>query len=391
LANFLPDDAPLAATLLDSLRIVSEAEFRAALTRMLTETLEEKVNDGPVALYSVRPPRASASYIEPHPNRPYEPDAGSELIVANIISELTKTFSERAPLIAASPTLEELRASRFRHVIFVDDYSGTGSSILSYLNLWLRNRTIRSWRSFGLIKFHLAMYALSPRAKQALHRHKLLDSEPKWVEFGLDFDSMPWTDDERKLIRQICTKYAANSNMALGFRRSEGTLVMGHTLPNNLPLILRYGRRWDGHPWAGFFPPGYRRLSPDQQLRFGGYRPPRLSLEAMAVSVGDRKLARGRIADVPHAQPLLLALAALRRGIRNPNRLARDLALSSFEIERVVRAAKELGLVDDHLHLTDRGHDELRQATTRPRRVGLELRGNDEPYYPASLRGVSAT
>ncbi|GAA0962267.1 phosphoribosyltransferase-like protein [Virgisporangium aurantiacum] len=394
LTNFVPDDVPIARTLLDGLRVLSEDEFRSGLTRLLTSVVEEKLSDGPVALYPVRPPPTPKAdetpgpptYVEPNPARPIEPDAGSELIVANIITEITKTFKNHP--VHGSPDLDTLRLSRCRTALFVDDYSGTGRSVRKFLAAWQRNATIRSWRSYHLLRFHLVTYAWSPRAEQAVGQHVMLDGPPRAVEYGLDFDSAPWDDDDRVRVRQLCKTYALNTSKALGYRKSEGTLAMVHTAPNNLPNILFEGKRQDGEPWISFFPEGHRRLAPVQQLELGGYRPPGLSLASLAARAGNERLAEGKLVDLPRTQPLMLVLAQISCGVRRPDHLTLELSLSSFEVSSILKTARELQFVDDHLHLTDRGHEELRHAQMRPRRVTLHLQGSDEPYYPVTLRGA---
>ncbi|GIH43495.1 hypothetical protein Mco01_64950 [Microbispora corallina] len=349
---------------------------------------------GPVALYPVRPaPIRTESdvtneHVEPAIDQSIAPGAGSELIIANIITELTKTLGASNALMA-NPNLETMRSYKYRNVILLDDYSGTGRSVLSYLDRWMSNRTIRSWHSYGWLKFNLVTYAWSPRAARALHGHPLLKDVPHAVAYGFDFDSAPWSEKERARVRKLCIDYAINKNMALGYKRSEGTLAMVHTVPNNLPHILFNGKRWDGKRWQGFFPSGYRRLSPEQQTEIAGYEPLPPNFEVLASTVGGARLAQGKIADLPRMQPLTLVMLALRDGVRNADRLYQQLALSSFEVTRLLQVALRLGFIDEQLHLTDRGHAELRHAQTRPRRVNLELQGSDEPYYPGSLRGVS--
>jgi hypothetical protein len=366
--------------LLDSLSFLSEDVFRAGLKQLLGEIFEEEGIAKPIALYPVRPPPKFPDYVEPAPKRPYAEDDGSEHIVANVITEVVKAHEGRDVVGLASP--EQLRERKFRTVLLVDDYTGSGNSVLRYLDRWWENRTVKSWRSYGLIRFIVVTYACSPMARTALLRHRLLD-DLRWVEFGFDFESARWSSEERASIRELCLRYATNKSLALGHKRSEGLLVLAHTVPNNLPQILRHGKPLV-EPWFGFFPPGPRRLSAGQVVALARYRPD--SFEAL--DADSLSLTQERLAASVEGKPLLQLLAALARAPRTDDRLMRDLALTVFELKNLLTFAHRLGLLDERRHLTDAGHVELHHAKLREKHVGFQLRGSSAPYYPQALRGA---
>jgi hypothetical protein len=384
LGNFLPDDVPTATMLLDSLHVVSEVTFRAGLKQLLTDVIWHDTTVEPVVLYPVRPPPAEPDYVEPAPDRPFGPTDGSEHLAANIISEVVQTH-ERRRQVSALASQPELRDGKCRTIILVDDYLGSGDSIIAYLDRWWANSTIRSWRSLRLIRFLIVTYGCSTLAQERLRNHRLVD-DLRWVEFGLDFTSATWTTQEREAIRDLCRRYADKKSMALGYKASEGLFVMGHTLPNNIPRIFRIGKR-PNRPWVGFFPSGHRRLTSAQEEALAGYRP-----ESEFTSVAERlrhpRLIEGFLADTPNARSLLLVLAALTRPPRTDDWLVSELGLTIFELQNLLWVGKHLGLLDGHRHLTDLGRAALHHAKTRARRVRPHLEGNDAPYYPVALRGA---
>jgi hypothetical protein len=393
LSNFAPDDVATASSLIDAIRFLSEDEFRAGLTRLATEVIQDLASEGPIALYPVEPPPVATQpgipllHVEPRVSPAILPGAGSEFIVANVITELVKTFKASVE-IRASPDQSELLSMKCRNVIIMDDYAGSGGTVIDYLDGWLRNKTVRSWRSYRKIRFHLLTYAWSSRAALALHRHPLIGRIVRAVEVGLDFDSAPWSTEERGRIIKLCKDYAKNAKMALGYGDSRGLLVMNHTAPNNVPHILFKGKRSDGGAWLPFFPAGHRRLSPDQQMSLGGYRPSgRYSV--LAAGTAQNAIAASRQAWYFPSTPLDRGLMAIRDGVRNREHLGRYLALNSFEVRAFLRTATSLKLIDEKFHLTDRGWAELRFSRTRRRAPRSGLHGSDAPYYPVTLRGVS--
>lgn len=383
LANFPPDDLRAATILLDSLHFISATSFRAGLTDLLSEVIEDHETESPIVIYPVRPPPKDSDYFEPAPERPWTEDAGSEHIVANIITETVRRY-KASHQVSAHGSIEQLRHLKARTIILVEDYTGSGSTISSYLDRWWANPTIKSWRSLGLIRFILVVFACSSTAKAKLH-HRLLD-DIRWVEYGLDFASAHWSDEERTSIRELCVKYARNRSLARGYKNSEGLIVIGHVLPNNLPIIFRTGKGASGS-WAGFFPSGSRRISPSQQLRLADYRP-EADLEFLAARLRHPRLAYGYLKDAPGARPLLLMLAALTRPPRTDDWLMQELEFTVYELQRILQGAQDLKLIDEHRHLTDQGRAVLRHAERKPRIVRFELHGSDEPYYPVSLRGA---
>ncbi|MFI6273398.1 phosphoribosyltransferase-like protein [Micromonospora zamorensis] len=390
LNNFLPADQPVAARLLDSLRFVSSDEFRAGMKQLMHDVAAQAAAAGPVAFYPVRPVDKELAYSEPFPDRPYGPLDGSEHITANIISEVSKTL-RRSGSVMALPQIEELREHRVRTVVLIDDNIASGSTITGYLDKWWANPSIRSWRSYKLVTFVIVTYACSPLGMRTVSRHRLAD-DIRSVEFGGDFSSARWTPAECNEVRDLCRRYASRyairKSLELGYKRSESLLVIGHTLPNNLPNIL-----WAGtpvvQPWVGFFAEGHRRLTPGQQESLAGHRAPP-DLDGIAELLRHSDIRSGRYRDSYNAQRLLLVLAALDRPPRTDDWLMTVLRLKIFDLQFMLATAQRLHLIDARRRLTDEGHAALRDGKSKIREVRSKLSGTDDAYYPSSVRGVRA-
>ena len=392
LTNFEPTDQALAGLLLDSVRFLSESRFRAGLSALLRIVVENR-ELWPVAIYPVRPKPSSAELtgakdapglFEPDPNRPWL-SAGSEHLAANIITEVTKN---RAPTeVMGSVTQPELRDRRVRTLVFVDDYIGSGGTVLGYVKRWWANPTIKSWHSGRFVRAHLVCYGMSTRAEQQLTAAPPLLADQHSVEFGLDFTSANWSATEREGIRRICTRYAVRNTDALGWRGSEGLFVMGHTTPNNLPAILRQETGRAGSRWRKFFPPGARRLGATQQLLLADYAP-RDEFAEIVKALGHPDLERGYRDGTAHQieTTLVTVLAALSAGCAYDTQLQAELRMSVFKLHTALRIATSLGLIDENRHLTDRGHEALRRAGRDRRRVREILTPKTGEYYPLQLR-----
>ncbi|AYV31117.1 hypothetical protein EES41_30760 [Streptomyces sp. ADI95-16] len=388
LTNFAPGDTAAAQLLLNSLHVVSETTFRQELSEQLRSTLTTDANV-PAALYSVRSCRPTDTMFigDVSPLVSSGDGGGSELIVQNILRPTERSL-DTAVVARSATTIDVLRARRVRSLVFVSDYAGSGEECLAYARAWLRNATIRSWRSLKLVRLHLMLFASTTAGLRRIRSSGLYD-QVSVIHHGMDFASMQWSRQEAERVSELCVEYARRPEEGLGWSRSGGLLVFEHTVPNNLPAILRQTkgrtRRPDGQ-WAPFF---MNRVVPPGLMReLVGYRPeydPLLGLRA----VGQVRLAR---AGEHHTRArggirhLVEVLAHVAKGRRHPEQLASAVAVSVPAAREILAQARRWGLVDDQTRLTDAGRDELRAAKIRPRQVVSRLRGSQEPYYPVALR-----
>jgi hypothetical protein len=389
LSNFGGRDVTIPVLLLDSLKIVSDTTLRASLGALLATTVREC--EPPIALLPIRSmPRRQPYYRAGHKDVRRSPKyiegsilPGSEAIVANLIRNAVDNDQMR-PLVIERPSLPNLRKRRCKTLLLVDDYAGSGNSAINFARALMRNPSIRSWRSYGLISLQVVAFAASTMAHHAMSDSKHID-RVHVVFHGLDFNSAGWTEEEMNAVRELCYSYASVESMALGYGESEGLFVMQHTVPNNLPIVLWQRQGPQRKEWHPFF----RRpaMTPNQQLTLSDYSPSR-DMNEIAMGFRQFRLAR-TLKSEPNkdVRTLLLVLGALAQGIRTTERLTVELAISTFELGLILSAARSLGLVTDDNHLTDEGWTELRRAKIQPRRVTLELTGSAEFYYPKQLRG----
>jgi hypothetical protein len=396
--NFQTEDRRPAELLLNSLRILTDATFRATLTDRLADLVGRLPR--PIALYPIREltengdPAHALQQVDAQRNyflplgHPYAALPGSEALVGNVIRDVVGSRNRADEMVASSPqSIEELRRIKVRTLILVDDYSGTGKRAINYINSWVESPTIRSWFSYKLVKFHVVVHAVS------LSALRVLESSP-WVEqvhffeHAPEFATVRWSKDESEAIRDFCEKHAWSKSLALGYKRSRGLWVMQHTVPNNLPMVLWQDRHKSIRDWHPFF--GDRKMTPKLQQELGDYR-----LETRAEEIA-KFLRQPRLSSALSDQPgattrlLMLVLAASARGVRDVRRLSLLLSTPVASAEAAREACCQLGLLDSGARLTPEGRKELVAARRRaPLAVERQLLiRRDDPYYPWQLRGA---
>ena len=382
LENFLIEDIGIARLLLDSVRVVSESTYRARLTERIYQVVSE--SESPIALYPVRPrPQSDQEWIEPQPDRPYEASAGSELLVAEILRDVAQD-SRFNTTVENIPNLERMRSARFRTVILVDDYAGSGDRSLAYIKAWVRNPTIRSWKSYGLICFKFVSYAISARAANVLEEDGNITLPLCWVESGVDIDTAPWKELEREEVRNLCFRYAGRKKWAFGWKGTGSLFARSH-VPNNVPAVLLQ-RHGPSGPWYPFF--SGRSMDYEQQLELGDVSPT-ISYLSRAELIHQKRLGRvlEQLPDDPR-RLLLLIMASLSQGHKTSEQLAEKLGFPLYEVHGCLQWALALQIVDSANRLTDLGWQELRLAREQVARPSFLTHGSDDPYYPRSLRGV---
>jgi hypothetical protein len=280
-----------------------------------------------------------------------------------------------------------------RTLVFVSDYVGSGREALNFVRAWWAEPTIKSWYSGVGVRAELVTYALSSRGRKKLAAAPAFLRARHHVEFGLDFEAASWTDQESQEIRALCRKYASVPAEAYGFKKSSGLLAMSHTLPNNLPIIVRQSAGPGHSTWQPFLPPGPRRLSPRQQTQIGDYAPTIGAMARMS-AIGADNLIPGLTRRNPSQieSDIIAVLAAVAKGYRRPSEVAEALAFTTLHAAGAINAAVKLGLLvtnpsETGTQLTDAGRTELRRLRVRGRRpVPPVLTPSSDPYYPQTLR-----
>lgn len=383
-------DRGTATLLLDSLRVVSQDRFYGELRHTFTRYVRDL--DGPIAMYAVREIEGNESYFENNRNRP-DParsrvEMGSEGPLAYFATCMNRSNTRR---FLNHPPIATLRRRRCRHVLLLDDFSGSGNRVIEFLNGLRRSATIVSWCSYHLIQFHLVAYAISEQAEAAiLDAFQSRRAEWPRANVSFRFAKRPgvapgrWRPDDEARILNLCIRYGQRGGIPWvdrqGHRQSMAMMVFAHGCPNNAPGILwRVTDRW---PWP-LFP---NRVIPDELLRsaFGSGNPPENPTDG--IRTPRSALDTSFEVNDPVRIDMMRLLRLIRCRVRGEARLADILDISVASCEELLERCLRFGLTDIDNRLTELGRNELRQADAGNRISDIPPL-TTEFYFPRQLRG----
>ena len=380
-ANFPVQYRPAAELLVRSLHYLDDSTFRSNLTRRILREFNNNHFEQPALLLPIRTgpemgqsaPGRAVIFENVFPRNPLRvSNVGSEALCANIIRNLEKGQKGKLGTVPLPHHLDDLKAQKVRSIVLVGDYSGSGSQVVEGVKIWTRNRTIRSWRSYHLIKICVVLHSASWNALKALEIWSGIDSIST-VTVAADFDSAEWLPEQRKDIEEFCARFARRrNNSSLGWNGSAGLFVMQHTVPNNLPMVLWQTKGISQHQ-DGWYP-----LFPERRVPEG-------IAGALAVEAQIRKRGLDKPGQDRVLGPIWLSvLDAIRRGARTPQWVSALADVSLADSTQVFAELADSGYIDVRGYLTDAGR---RLLTPDARPMGrYRLRGSDEPYYPQALR-----
>jgi hypothetical protein len=382
LANFPSQDHLTAELLTSALHYLDESTFRSNLTEQILRDFDSGLITPPALVIPIRTglemgqrgPEPAVIFENVLPRDALRvPNTGSEALCANIIRNLEKGQGARLGMIPWPHTLDDLRIQKVRSVVLVGDYAGSGTQAIDASKIWTRNRSVRSWRSYGLVRIHVIVHSASVAAKEALDRERSVD-RLSMVGVAPDFDSAGWTAEQRKDVEDFCARFARHRGKdVLGWKGSAALFVMQHKAPNNLPTVL-WQTKGPSRRRGGWYP-----LLPDGRV------PGRVA-EALAAQGQQRRdsLDRRPGRDRVLGPTLLPVLAALQQGARTPDRISAMADIPLADSTRVLAELVDGGYVDPRGYMTDLGRKLL---TPDARAMGrYRLSGSDNFYYPQALR-----
>lgn len=409
LRQFALHDQKLAADLLEVFCFVSRDEFATGLRKQILREAE-RIN-GPIALYAERELRhrlgvphrlfkeatgkvKRAYGVGPQPVKPtkaYQPEVGSEGIVAQLITDLCRQFPKR---FLNHPGPDKLRETRARAFWVLTDLVGSGKRAYDYLSSAWKVRSVRSWRSGGFLRFGVIAYAMTPLGQSRICRHpcKPLTScvQPcPTVYSAFGRATAKAYVNLCKRYDPVCpTTHTLNDDESLGYGGVGALIAFAHGAPNNSPRIFHKTSR-RANAWIPLFPARVTAGLPP--TGFGrSLRPETISARLNAL--GNKALAKSpavRNASIA-VKKRYLVLATLSRGQRGDVIVAIKTGLSTYEVAHVCNELMSFGWIGPRRVLTDAGLGELRHLRRTDGRkqqcADADAKVEKLPYYPTSLR-----
>lgn len=163
LQQFDAREVHVARLMLDLLKLVSFAEFEAAIIRMVGEICEETT--GRVAIFSVSEPTDE--------RRP-----GSDGRIDHLLMRLEGLYPKR---IRVNQSIASMRAEKTKHMILVDDIIGSGRRFGTFWRRWSADkRSLNSWLSSKHCQLWVVAYAAYGRGVVS-SRRKARNLRAKYV------------------------------------------------------------------------------------------------------------------------------------------------------------------------------------------------------------------
>lgn len=393
LQQFSQPDRDAARLLLDSLRLVSRGQFLQGLDDCIRAVGDR--TSGPLALYVARKMGEGERYFFHGGRRPGRVDlgvsageAGSEWEMVFNVTQWTRRDPVRY---LDHPPVSTLRSRQCRHIVLLDDLSGSGNTVAQFIRELRRQRKIAAWWSLGWLTFHVVAYAITTEAEDAIRRTVKCRSSRENVNVSFQYCVRPgasqtlWTQAQRLQLERIAGNYGNQHGIPLwarlGYQRGMSVIVFQHGCPNNAPGVLWHGTT----TWRALFP--NRAIPTDLYPLFGQtgalYQP-----AALLRSLDAGEVAQGAVFDAAgmFGQRVLLVLAAVRRKHRTLDRLAQVTNLPQGVCQHVVGFCWRHGLIDDDHYLTERGRAELKNAGRLARQWRPPQEKSQAFYFPRTLR-----
>lgn len=339
LNQFYEADKKIAIEILSKLKFISRDDY----AEWLKEKLIELEIDHPLGFYAVR------KFDNPKPEYLWTKDGnivsrpgtslGSEDLAISVIADLKKKSED---IYLDHPSIEELRSKNVHNIVLIDDSSGSGDRISTYIQLMFKNKTLMSWWSGGRVNLHIVTYSITEEAKKNIlenipgsghqlrkypkeskiffHSHIALSSERCDFRWGKDF----------KNILEFCEKVKVIPKWARkGYGDVMSNIVFYHSVPNNLPGILWF----DSPKWDALFP--------------------KRSFPTWVVSALEETDQTGK--NILNSPIFFEMIGMIKKGVRRESSIAIRLELDIKITKKLLLYAKEIGLITEHYRMTDSG------------------------------------
>ena len=391
LSAFENQHRELAFNLINEILLVSRDEFVKHIESILVELTSLTEPPDKIGFYAERQVkkngygvcaffknskrgRAEGGGSPPVVADPRDQEVGSEGIVANIITDFCRRHRSSC---FSHPGPTKLRKEKVRKIVLVTDFIGSGKRICEMLDSLNSVATLKSWKSYGLIKYIVVSYSGTERGVSAVRNHRL-KPEVK-VVIGCPTIENTFKGDKRKNIEDLCSLYPKGVKNPLGFEDGGALIAFAHGCPNNAPPILHSRHR----QWEPLFK---GRSTADIASAF----PQDLKncqIEKCTNAQLKMRKARGELSRNKDWISIMRILDAIQAGSRTAEVISSKCRMFNIDVQKYVILASNAGWIDNNCRITGLGRAELSRLKKRRRRKPLLL---DEPdnslYYPTQLR-----
>ena len=340
LKQFPTGKIPSAIDLLLNLRFITRDSFSEWTKTRLT-TLSGSV----CAIFAVRKLGANVQSIWDKAGNIIDRPAsslGSEDLVQSVISNLIKAGNGN---LLDHPSLKIMKESQVRRIVLLDDSIGSGERISFFLKSLMRNKSLLSWWSYGLINVYVIAYSRSLEGSARILKDMAGSDHPlrkyrKSVK--IRFVSI-LTYDEYSLMSRWGSQYqniidlcdSINSQPTLirrGFGGTMSNVIFYHSVPDNVPGMLWY----NSSTWRALFP--------------------ERSIPGWFIELLDKPLQSKSLTGEVSISPMMLsALFQIKKGLRKEGSIARAIGIDVDVVRGVILNAVTSGFLTSKWRLTKAG------------------------------------
>lgn len=401
--QFEAADQAVATELLRNLRLVSQEEITAGLRELILERARR--GDGPVGLYAERElrqrlgrphrifeqPRSGVARAEGSgplavsPLRRYDQDVGSEGPIAQVIAQLCR---QHRSLFISHPGPDQIRAKKVRRFFLVTDLVGSGTRAWKYIEAAWRVRSVRSWWSFGYLRFEVIAFSATQKGTARIESH---NSRPNvYCQVPCPTIQNTFSEPMSAAVSELCINYDPKGRdpvESLGYDGTGALLIFANGAPNNVPRLLFATNR--SRDWTPLFP---QRVAADIPAEHFGRRFSAEEIERRLTQMRQRVLASSPAISRASlsTQQFLLLLAATTRAPRTVESIARRSGLTVTEVNQLGARLRQFHWLTPEWRPTDAGLRQLEHARNVARQLQRRRRtarpDDDHEYYPQSLR-----
>lgn len=394
----------MAAQLADAVMLVSHDALYRGLRLLLDEictSREDGIQDRPIALFAERAietretedgeygslryevlpffpgtdsGRATGAGMPPIVVDPGDQEVGSEGAIANFITGYARLHRDS---VLSHPGPDALLTGRVSHIVIVTDFIGSGKRVWEMLEAFWRVATIRSWHSYGLVRFAVVAYSGTEDGLKHVRSHR---SKPTVsVVHACPTIFTAFAGANRDAVEALCRAHPRKSRYPFGFGWAGALIAFSHGMPNNAPPILHSDRK-------GWVPLFRNRSALAADMHFPAANADALADRARAVL--HIRTAERFLADPTRRRwvETMLVLNALKDGSRTAASASARTRLSLADVEQILVFTRIARWTSPRNTLTVLGQRELRRLQLRRART-VVLPTEDLPYYyPSQLR-----
>lgn len=380
LNQFDVPDVYLAEHMLRRIRYVGFEEFEAwlqASVRGLLGEIFEKEGRVAVAIFPVAKPFINVHNEDKDVKLPND-SAGR---FAHSLKNLERDLPDYVEL---TPRLDSMRKRKVKHIIFVDDFVGTGDR---FTKSWRETvpPSIKSWCSRGWCKVWFLTFAAHVSGLKRIVRN-VRPMSLRQIRANLTIEKSFF--EESPGVRAVLRKYGApigSARQVMGYGGLGCPVVFQHGCPNNVPLIF-----WVRPSKASRIK--WRPLFPDRSVSTEVYPLFTQDLAGQAVPeelwmTGHFDLALNileKIAQYKESHQLLLALGLLVKR-HSVEKIKNTMVLTDAEFSSLLDELRVGGLIDAGNAVTRFGGDVIARAA-KPPKMSVVIAGETN-FYPSSFLG----